>query len=466
MAKAGKRTTVVQQNPAVARELTGPQLVTVGLWADILPIRRGVTYETYRTIRRHPTVALARAYAVAPIVAANWSIEMDDDAEDDWMRLVQDEVVSRREQLLQTIMENLCDYGWSPWEQVYEADESGRIVLRKLKPLLVDITQVVIDPQTGDFRGFEQNGYTAQLVRIPLEKALHVSCRQEGSNWYGEPLLEAARAAHDNWVSVNTVADRYDRKVAGSHWIIKYPLGTSTVDGEQVDNGEVAKRIGQALQASGMVTVPASVSTELRKLNDQSAGTGVSEWSVDLISDEGSRQATFVDRLAYLDKLMARALLIPERSVFEGEFGTKAEAGVHANVAITIRENEHRHATRLINEQVVDRLLEFNYGREARGKVRLVAAPLVDELRALLERIYLAILQNPSGFVEEFGTIDTDAIKDKLSVPKAAEIAQAGEVPREVPLIPPALEDQNPLAASLGRLYRSVNRSMNHVATG
>ena len=48
---------------------------------------------------------------------------------------------------------------------------------------------------------------------------------------------------------------------------------------------------------------------------------------IELLSDSGKGQQPFTDRQKYLDILKVRAFGFPERSILEGQFGTKADVG-------------------------------------------------------------------------------------------------------------------------------------------
>ena len=198
------------------------------------------------------------------------------------------------------------------------------------------------------------------------------------------------------------------------------------IAGVDTENAEVAEQLIRALCASGSIAIP-NTTTDWANLVGPELAAKTRAWVIDILEDSGGRQPTFVDRLKYLDALKVRALLLPERSVLEGEFGTKAEATAHADMAITNIQLMDRHVTRHVNWHAVDQVLALNFGDAMRGKVRLVAAPLIDEQVAFLREAYRLVLTNPQGFGEEFGMIDTDALKDKLGVPKSQEIAQAGD---------------------------------------
>lgn len=412
-------------------EATGAQRVDSLAFSGLNPTSRSApaTYATYRAIRKHPTIALARALSIAPIVAGNWSVEADEDVPDEAVELISRDLMPIREPLVQAAMENGCDYGWSPWEKVY-TERDGRIRLRRLKSLLVDKTTILIE-ETGAFAGFRQTDALGGDVDVPLENCLLVNFRVEGDYHYGEPLLENVRPLYEQWCASNVGAARYDEKIAGSHWVVYYPPGSSKYNGTVTDNAAVAKAILQSLESSGAVTLPTTIAAEISRLN-----AGASEllrWRIELLGDTTPRQPTFNERAAYLDKLLVRGLLVPERAILEGQFGTRADAGSHADLALTAMELAHRHVTRLVNWHLVDQLLALNFGESARGTVRLVEAPLADEALAFLRELYKSILAGAAG-VDELVTLDTDALKDRLGVPKVATVAgmNDGEVPEGV----------------------------------
>jgi len=408
-------------------ELTSSQLVSYTFVGDTMYRRfpSGVTYQTYRDLRRDPTIAMARGLLGAAVLAAGWSIESDEDTPKDVVKLIDEDFMPIREQLVEAAIFGGVDYGWQGFEKVFEAD-GGAIRLAKMKPLLPDITTIKIDAATGAFAGYEQVRPDGQTVLLPLENCLHIAFRVEGTQWHGESLLENARAIQEKWDAADTSAANYDKKIAGSHFVVYYPPGVSMVGGQAKDNGEVASLILTALESSGSITVPKTVAEYIDQLNNVAASEMLA-WKIEILQDAGGRQPSFVDRLKYLDTLKVRALLLPERAILEGQFGTKAEAGEHADMALTNIQLADQHITRHVNWYAVDQLLALNYGEGMRGKVRLVATPLLDAQLGFLRAVYRAILINPQGFVEEFGMIDTDALKDRLGLPKSKQIAQAGE---------------------------------------
>ncbi len=110
---------------------------------------------------------------------------------------------------------------------------------------------------------------------------------------------------------------------------------------------------------------------------------------------------------------------MPERSILEGNFGTKAEAAEHADWAVTHLEAVDRQIVAMVNSQLVNPLLVWNYGEDYIGKIRLVAAPLVDEEIGFMREVYKES-QHPN--------LDTKMLGEKLDLPQTDEIT---EVPNE-----------------------------------
>lgn len=430
-------------------ERTGIQSVITSPWVlrwQALP----TTYNTYRMIRKHPTIALARAMSAAPVLAAEWTVESEGaDVPKEWTEFIREQLMPLRQTFLEAaLFFGNVDFGYQGYEKVF-AQKGSTIRLVKLKPLLHDITEIIISPN-GGFLGFKQ-----PAAWLGVENALLIPFRVEGSLWYGQPLLENIRGTYYRWCSADDGADRYDRKVAGGRIVVHYPLGqTQDRLGNMRDNSELAQEILATLQSAGAVAVPRDVAAFIQGLNQASPG-----WEIDILDKGAGLQPMFVSRLDYLDKLLVRGLLLPERSVLEGQHGTLAEAEAHADIGLNSADLVHRYVTQLVNWHVVDQLLVLNFGEQARGKVWIQAAPIADVKQTFLRQVYTAILTNPNGFMEEYGRIDGAALMDSLGVPKVEETEGAPAQPASTPVaaIPtPGVDASTPVAATIRRIYASM----------
>lgn len=464
MAKSGKQRidangeVVGKRKPTMEGEVTGPQRARA--YVASLPDGRAkvqrettTTYDGYRRMRRQPTIALARTLGIAPVVAAEWQVEADDDVPDDRVEFITKQLIPSREPLIQTILECGTDYGWAPFEKVFGLlPWEGRqlIGVKRFKPLLVDITDITVYAESGQFSGFLQRDKSGvRDIEVPLEQSLLVNFRVEGANLHGEPLLENIRNSYNQWMDSNDGACRYDQKIAGALWVVWYPPGRYTDEnGVEQQNSDLAADILHRLESSGSIIIPDMVQGQITELN---ANGGAGSWRIDL-KEAQPKQYSFTNRLEYLDKLLVRGLLSPERLMTEGKFGDRASAEAHAELALTQRELEHRHVVRMLNWHVVDQLLALNYGEDARGTVRLVASPLADSKLTTFGMIFTAMLSDPLVASDVMARIDLDALMDALAIPKVEEVVQAVGSADDEPE-PPALPSRI-VANRLRELYQ------------
>lgn len=431
-------------------EQTGAQVVTLSYFDGRLSKSMSATYATYRTIRAHPTIALTRAMVIAPVVAANWSIESDDEVSDDIVAEIRTQFFPLRESLIKVAMGfGRVDFGWQGFEKVFDTKRS-RITLRKLKPLLHDITTILVDANTGAFNGFIQTPLTGDEKTLDRTYSLNIPFDEEGTNWYGYPLLENARLTYGKWADADAGATRYDKKIAGSHWIVKYPRGKETVNGVEKSNGLIAADILNTLESSGSIAIPHAVQKRIANLEKDNPA-----WEISLLTAQ-DKQHSFVDREKYLDALLVRSLLMPERAVLESEFGTKAEAVAHQNIALTNAQLSHQYITRMVNDHAVDQILALNWGDDMRGKVRLVASPIIDEQAAFFRELYLKLLQSPDALIRELDNLDLNAIKDVLGLPKVAQVDHDDAYP---PL--PGVDARGRMGTLIRELFEEQGRSGN-----
>ena len=367
-------------------------------------------YETYRRMRRDPTIALARALAIAPVVAGKWTVEADADVSEGIRGWIDKQFLTVREPLLETILQHgYVNFGHQGFELVWGLDAQGRQCIVRFKPLLPDITEILID-EHGSLAGLRQ-----RKVDLLGASAMLVSFGGEGSSLYGEPLLENVREVWNDWRKANEVAARYDRKIAGAYLLLHYPSFGQGIDqnGAKLDNVYLAQRILDKLEAASGVAV-GDVPSELAPGQDPNQ----TAWRLEVQGSAGGQQQGFVDRLRYLDSLKVRGMLLPERAILEGQHGTLAESQSQGDLACLQAELVHHHVTREINRQAVDPVLEANWGPAYRGKVRLAAAPLSSDNLGFLRQLVPQVLSDPKDFAELFHRADWPSIFDAVGLPQ------------------------------------------------
>lgn len=408
-------------------EQTGEQvLVTTGVDGQLGKSLPQAWNKRVRKMREHPTVGFVRDLYMAPILSSEWTVVSDGPQFKRAEKLIYDQAMRMRRRVLRDILRGLMDFGWQGFELVWGYDDDlNKIVLKKLKPLLQDITTILVDGH-GELIGLRNEptylGGLPNLVKtygtyqdLYLEKKAVWSRDVEGTNWYGQPLMMRVSEPWESWKESEAAAKRYDAKIAGALWAIHFPLGSSMYNGRLTDNYQIASDMLQSIKASGGIVVPNSLQSFVDDMN--SVDDSKTAWKIELISASGSSESSFVGRQKYLDALMARGVGIPERAVFEGQFGTKAEAEAHADFAIDNIEMGGKDIVDGYNEQITDFSLLVNYGEEFVGHVRVQAAPLSDTRRALLRSLYTQYLGSSDGAAEATDRVDWKAIEDELGIP-------------------------------------------------
>jgi hypothetical protein len=413
-----------------------------------------LTYQKIRQIRIDPTVKMVRQFAVAPIVAGKWVIEAEDDAPEGAKEFIEKEITRHRLDLITQGMYGQIDYGWIAFERVIEDLPTGEWGIKWLKPLLHDITTILVDAGTGAYIGVRQqpnsivSSPTQLAAQIDLtgEETVLINAEVEGTNWYGEPVMKALEAIYDEQKVINTGARKYDQRIAGSHWIIYYPIGTSKYKGSTIDNGALAQELIRGIESMGGIALPRSAVEAFDQVTSQMSQQEASQWKLELLSDKGSGQTPFLERYKYLDILKVRAFGYPERAMLEGQFGTKAEAEAHADLAILNLEMKHAQLVQQVNRQLCDWYLRVNWGPDYCGKVFIKPAPLADRAIAFFRQVYLALVANRDGFYQEAAAVDWQAFRDSLGIKEAPPIVdQMVQYDEYGNPIPPSVDSVDPI---------------------
>lgn len=382
----------------------------------IYPIEQRIDAFTHRMMLRVPTIALARCLMVAPMTLVPITLQTDPDAPEGAEELVQEQIIDRKDKWMKLALEGCIDFGWCAFENIYCFNpDTNRVEIRKQKQLLHEITFLRANPWNGDFAGAMQiNLITGERVFLRENKIQLFNFDQRGDNWYGNSMLDNALLPCRRWNEIEALSIGYMKKIAGAHWVIKFPVGTTNCNGVNKDNAEIAKELLKNLEANGAIAIPQDL--ELYRYTQESGQA--QQWVVENITDSGASSASYADTLRYYDTLMVRALMLPERMILEGEFGTKAEAVAHSEAAVAGMEMRYRGIVRDMDTQTKRQLLALNYGEKYADCVKLVAAEITRDDKAFMKEIYTALLNNADmGHVVASG-VDSEQLQQLLAIPK------------------------------------------------
>ena len=383
------------------------------------------TYETYRRMNSHPTIALARSIVLSPVYRNAWAWVSRPDAPAEWLDFAQQTIAPLRHQLLRDGLRAL-DYGWFGGEIVWE-ERAGRLAISRVKPLLPELTTILAD-DNGNLTGLENRAGNSEPIRLPTDqaKAFVYTYDGEADNLYGRSRHENVR--HQAWGPSLQVAEKlgqYLKKVAGLVIQLHYPEGTSRdAVGAERSNDFLAQQILDAVSQGRSVRLPnlfASVSadgSDPRSLETAAALAGKSQWVLSAFeAGAADHAAGLLKTLEYLDKLIFRGWLRPERAGLESTHGTRSDAAVHTDTGLLDSELIDLDFAAAVNQQLVNPLLVANFGEAARDAVKIEPNPLSDDSAVTNRAIVQSLLSNPALGPQVAAKIDVDALLADLAVP-------------------------------------------------
>lgn len=383
-------------------------------------------YQSYRLIAAHPTAVLCHAMIVMPILSAGWGLDADKlAAPSDALDFLNRNFMPFRLKIQYECLRAL-KYGWQSFELVYRASADGFVELAKPKPLLPELTTILADPN-GNVIGL-RNG-----VNIPVDQMMLFTYDGEGDNPHGRARLENIRRAWANWMCNDDNMNRLSRKAASTIPYIGYPAGKSrrptkgqsesgdtTAEGELTGNAKIASQIAGSMAKGRGVVFPNHAGLEIDDIRNLPELAKASMWSIQTIEmgNPGPMAQAVIESLRYLDAMICRGYHRPERTVIEATTaGSRADSESHGDVAISDSEYLHQLVTQAVQTQIVDRLMEKNYGPKAVGSIKLVAKPIDEKQKIIDNKLLDAMLKGQKSFGEIARHIDMDAWFPRTGLP-------------------------------------------------
>lgn len=375
------------------------------------------TYLTYRIMSAHPTLVLVGSIFAGAVLGAEWSFEATDDAPPDAKDVIQKAIERIRVPLMLDCLRSLA-MGWSGFEAIYEVNRQGYLVPSRLKYLLPELTEIQVTDK-GQIAGLKQG----DGVEIGPGKALVYTNDRDGDYYYGRSRHENCRRAWSNWMVDDDNLGRLGSKASSIIPYIGYPNGVGKdANGADQSNFSMAMGVAQGMASGRPVVYPNLATLDEGDLRNIPELAKASLWSIGTIDmgDAGGAQQALLDVLAYRDKLMARGWMIPERAVFEAQTGGigSSDAGDHGDTGLSNAEIVSRSIIRFVNEQLIDQLLEWNWGPDRRGTVYAQPSPQDPDKLAFFRQLMQSAVGNPQWIGQILGNINPDAWFDGCGLPK------------------------------------------------
>lgn len=406
------------------------------------------TFDTYRKIRKNPTVALARLIATSPIRTAKWTLASDDKKAKEFIKEQLDRLWPG---FINDVLFAL-DYGFACFENVWE-NVDGKLVIQRMKPLLPDMTEMIVGVEHGEFLGVKNKD-----IEIRGAKVFRYTYNEEAGNYYGESRHENIReTAYKEWVDLQQRRSVYGRRVAGAVPQVTAPDGDSISEaGATRPNFELAREMVTKLEKGLGIFMPGLSKIEMVDiLNRGGDPSKANAWKIDFLESAGQHGAELTEMMTHCETLFMRGWLCPERGAIEArQQGSRADSDTGADLAVTIADIVYADIIRAVNEQLVDALLLQNFEP---GLVKIVRGGVEPELLSFYRGIMTTVLGNPSN-VELLETkVDLEKVMEDCGLPKnehpekaQAEIDAKQQQGGEPPF--------GNLKKAMSQLYHSVNR--------
>ena len=398
--------------------------------------RRVSWYRKARYMRLDPTINFLRLMFAGRMFATEFSVEHDEDVPDEIVEYVRTQIKRHWKEVVKCATFGCLDFGWQGFEHVYRL-EDGYWVIDKVKPLIQDITNIYEGQENGEFLGFSQGDGS---LRVEDGGISLFNFLREGTYHYGWAPLKSLERPFDRQQTLYTQIERYDSRLAASHWVIYYPQGVTPIDptkpsnmttGENlIDNFEMAQKIMQVLLSTGAIVIPSSLDESITRLNEI-GGNAKGPWRIELLSNgDNSGTAPYSERLKYYDNQYARGLGFPERAVFEGQHGTKSESESQSQGANVIADVFLNDLCRGANDYFVPDLIRTNWGSKYARSVRVCPNPVTKSDKERYWAIYERILEDPELRFIEHEKWDMDALREKMGIPVDEDVKE-GEGERD-----------------------------------
>ncbi len=398
------------------------------LMGRVIPVSPGIQmfgpppnpgFNTWAKMRANPVIALVRLAATFPIRRMELVVEATDDAPAGAEEFIEETITPHLRVLIKEALRAL-DYGFAPFELVY-AQEKGSIVIKRIKALSPAQT-IIKQDENGLFSGLKQG-----VVELTRDESLLYTYDREYDDLYGRPRHENIRVIWHHWNSLLGSYANYATKVSSIIPVLRFPgEETRIIDGQEVSTEEIAQEVLNNLASAkgvGIESSPIDRSVETMQeygVNPESFAA----WSLTFVEASSSHGQDLLNAIEHYEKLMVRGWLMPERSILEGHHGTKAEAATHTDLGIAASSEIQHDLLNLINNQVLNRMLNLNYGPDAVDTLKysvISVSPRERDFMFQTAREIYRTLASKDGLAGIQDLVDLAALAEQTGLPVGEE---------------------------------------------
>jgi SPP1 gp7 family putative phage head morphogenesis protein len=400
-----------------------------------LPYLSDRTIANYKKMRYHPMCTLGLNFTTLGLTEVPRVVE----CEDEKIKAICDVMLGRIwKRLLRDAWESLI-YGFKPFEiryapgdLQYRLPDDDKVytfngtLFKQPKALDAEYVRIKVD-DTGMLTGFKQD-FSMGEVTIKDRKCFVVTHNFESGNYYGISALEPI---YSTWyissINMQFHTRWLERKGTGL-FLGRYPVGKQD-DG--TDNSTVMNEILDSIMEGTTIALPAGYDDGGRPM-----------WDITLL-DPGDKTDAFIQFHEYLDKMILRGLVIPERALTQGEVGARASVEAYTDIFITRKQDILDNVVDHISKYLLPHFVQLNFGDKIEVKVSAgriddaskenaynLVTKLVEKDKIEIERKWL--VEKTGIPIEEKEAIDIiEEAQAKMGIKPGAEEPEEEENPDE-----------------------------------
>jgi SPP1 gp7 family putative phage head morphogenesis protein len=332
--------------------------------AGMLPYQSDRTISNYKKMKQHPIITLGVEYTVLGLADIPYVIECDNE---DIIPIVDKMLSSIWHKTIKEACESLY-YGFKPFELRYEpgnvkykdGDDNTQIYngIKCKSPKGIDAAnlQILIEAD-GSLQGYKQD-FATEPCLVKDKKCLIIINKYSSGNYYGESALEPAYGYwYISGINLQFHTRWLERKGTGL-FIGRFPEGHSKISNIDKDNSEIMLELLDTIMEGTAVALPSGYDDK-----------GNPIWDINLLEGQ-DKNDSFIQFHEYLDKMMLRALIIPERALTQGEIGARSSVEAFTDIFIQRKQDVLDNIVDTISNYMVQPLVELNWGKEVEIKVK------------------------------------------------------------------------------------------------
>lgn len=301
--------------------------------------------------------------------------------------------------------------------------------------------------EPGDYLGIDHpadvsswfNDDDQTRTKIPLENSLWVTNERDaqfGSIW-GYPRLGYAYKYWWAYEMTFGILQRAVERHGDPTIVVSYPMGSSNVNGVEVDNQKIAFNIAERARSGSVLAVPSEVWGE-----DMATANQAAKWKIEYLRPDADFDK-LLRVLEYYDTMRFRSMMVSELAIAEGSGGTSSR-NVAAETGQRTAESQifaQAELDEVINRYLIPQLADANFPElkdEPATKVTQAFGADEAQLAADLLRSYAnsdadRLPIDKPGLLRQFQvpTLEGEAL-DKWVKDLAKRAEQASKPPAEV----------------------------------